>query len=110
MTLARFSASSLDNMALRILDLAATVRHIANICRENEVEDLSLHVNKVHEWIGHLEEWAHEGVGKLETDLIKSRAKQRAEQLLPARIALGSLGTTPIRKVNKPVKPAKPKP
>jgi hypothetical protein len=81
MTLLPFTPEDLDALALRFLDLAALARRMANSSRENELEGFTLHVNKVNEWLGHLEGWAHEGQAKLDTALIRQRGARRAQAL-----------------------------
>jgi hypothetical protein len=81
MTLLPFKPEDLDALALRFLDLAALARGMANSSRENELDGFTLHVNKVNEWLGHLEGWAIEGQAKLDTALIRQKGKRRAEAL-----------------------------
>ena len=81
MTLLPFKPEDLDALALRFLDLAALARGMANSSRENELDGFTLHVNKVNEWLGHLEDWALEGQGKLNTALIRQSGKLRAQSL-----------------------------
>ena len=81
MTLLPFKPEDLDALALRFLDLAAVARGMANSSRENDLEGFTLHVNKVNEWLGHLESWALEGQGKLDTALLKQRGTRRAQSL-----------------------------
>ena len=81
MTLLPFKPEDLDALALRFLDLAAVARGMANSSREYDLEGFTLHVNKVNEWLGHLEGWALEGQGKLDTALLKQRGTRRAQSL-----------------------------
>ena len=81
MTLMQFDPEALDVLALRLLDIAALVRKMANDSRENDLGNFQLHGNKINEWLGHLEGWAHEGRAKLETTLIKERGKARAQSV-----------------------------
>ena len=83
MTLAAFTPDSLDDLALRILDLAGVVRDMANTSRENGLDHMSLHVNKVREWLTRLEDWANDGSAKLETSVIKLRGARRAQSARP---------------------------
>ena len=101
MTLMPFTPQELDNLALHFLDLAATLRHMANKSRENELDSVPLHVNKVNEWLGHLDDWAVEASGKLETAVIKQRGARRAQSLpypqaesAPARRSAGKKKTS----------------
>jgi hypothetical protein len=97
MTLASFPPEALDALALRLLDVAAMVRKMAVSSRENEVGDFQLHGNKVHEWLGHLEQWAHEGDGKLQTSLIRQRGVRRA-QVPAASTAVARSSPPPARR------------
>jgi hypothetical protein len=81
MTLTPFSPDALDALALRLLDLAGMVRGMANSSRENQLEGFELHANKVQEWLGQLEDWAHEGAAKLEHTLIRQRGMRRAQAM-----------------------------
>jgi hypothetical protein len=81
MTLTPFTPETLDGLALRLLDLAAMLRDMANTTRDHDVSGFQLHVNKVNEWLAHLENWGHDGQAKLETLLIKQRGAQRAQNL-----------------------------
>jgi hypothetical protein len=77
MTLTPFPPAALDELALRLLDVAATVRKMANSARDNAVHDFQLHGNKAHEWLDHLEQWAYEGAGRLEAQVLRDRGARR---------------------------------
>ena len=81
MTLVPFPPESLDDLALRFLDLAATARQMAAASREYELVDFALHANKVHEWLGKMESWAHDASARLETAIIRQRGARRAQAL-----------------------------
>lgn len=101
MTLAPFTPESLDQLALRMLDLAGTIRGMANASREHGLGSFSLHVNKVQEWMGRMEDWANDGSVKIETSIIKLRGARRAQTNLGAAPARSS---RPARGKRKRVK------
>ncbi|HVU89535.1 MAG TPA: hypothetical protein VHD36_19560 [Pirellulales bacterium] len=80
MTLIPHSPANLDALALRLLDVAALVRGMANNSRENQIEDLPLHSNKAQEWLGRLEEWAHDGAARLELQVMRERGARRSQR------------------------------
>ena len=49
MTLQTYGPQNLDHLALRLLDIAAIVREMANLGREHGVADLALHDKKALE-------------------------------------------------------------
>lgn len=81
MTLSTFDSDSLDALALRFLDLAAAVRNMAVTAREHDLRNVPLHINKVNEWLGHLDNWCHDGTAKIEAQLLKQRGAMRAQVL-----------------------------
>ncbi len=83
MTLTPFPPDRLDELALRLLDLAGTVRGMSLKSRENSVPDFELHGQKIDEWLAHLEDWAHDGAARLETALIRQRGARRAQSATP---------------------------
>ncbi len=58
MTLQTYDPQQVDQLALRLLDLAAVVRQMANRSRENGIADFALHDKKALEWCAKLEQWA----------------------------------------------------
>ncbi|MBN2476814.1 MAG: hypothetical protein JXB62_19560 [Pirellulales bacterium] len=78
MTLQPYGPEKLDQFALRLLDLAAVMREVAQTCREHEITDLSLHDKKADEWCGRLDDWAHKARADLEVKIRQARAKRRA--------------------------------
>jgi hypothetical protein len=87
MTLIPFPPAALDELALRLLDVAATVRKMANSARDNAVQDFQLHGNKATEWLEHIEQWAYEGAGRLEAQIMRERGARRslATPSMPAK-------------------------
>ncbi len=78
MTLKPYDPQMLDQFALRLLDLAATLRQMAHRSRESPVGDFALHDKKAYEWIGNLERWARKSLADLEMRALEARARQRA--------------------------------
>ena len=78
MTLQPYGPEKLDHFALRLLDLAAAVRAMANDSREHEVTDLALHDKKAQEWFGKLNHWAHKVQAEVQMQIVQSRASRRA--------------------------------
>ena len=80
MTLQPYNPENLDRFALRFLDLAATLRSMANTCREQGVEDFALHDKKASEWCANLERWMHKVQAELEMQVIDARAARRVRE------------------------------
>ena len=78
MTLQRYNPQELDQFALRLLDLAAMLREMANISRENGITDVALHDKKAQEWCAKLEDWLHKTRADLDVRIHQARAKRRA--------------------------------
>jgi hypothetical protein len=78
MTLNPYDPAMLDHFALRLLDLAAEIRHMAQASREHAIDDFTLHDKKALEWISNLERWVRKAAADLEMRVIESRASRRA--------------------------------
>ncbi|OHB69301.1 MAG: hypothetical protein A2V70_08530 [Planctomycetes bacterium RBG_13_63_9] len=83
MTLQPYGPEQLDQFALRLLDLAAAMRAMANDSREHEVSDVALHDKKALEWLSRLDDWADKVRADLEVKVRQSRAKRRALSVGP---------------------------
>jgi len=57
MTLEQYTPEKFDQLALRLFDLAAKLREVANGARQNGVESLPVHDKKALLWIENLEQW-----------------------------------------------------
>ena len=79
MTLTSFPPDMLDELALRLLDIAAIVRKMANTGRENAIRDFQLHGNKAQEWLDHLERWAYEAAGTLDAEVLRQKGMRRGQ-------------------------------
>jgi len=77
MTLQTYDPRKLDEFGLRLLDLTALVRQIANRGREYGIADLALHDKKALEWCAKLEQWAHKTRADLEMRILQEKADQR---------------------------------
>lgn len=80
MTLQTYDPHKLDQFALRVLDLAATVRQMANRSREYGIADLALHDKKALEWCVKMERWAHKTQADLEVRILQQKAEQRGRE------------------------------
>jgi hypothetical protein len=90
MTLIAFTPDKLDEVALRILDIATVLRKMSQSSRDYNITGFELHNQKIEEWLGHLENWALEADGKLATTINKQRGDRRAlsaPPMPPARAA-----------------------
>jgi hypothetical protein len=77
MTLQTYDPQKLDQLALRLLDLASIVRQMASRSREQGIADLVLHDKKALEWCAKLEQWAHKTQADVEVRILQNRAEQR---------------------------------
>ena len=82
MTLQPFDAARLDDWALRLLDLAATFRRLAQHVRDEELEGLPLHDRKSSEWLARLEQWAHDAQARCERERLTRQGARRAQEFL----------------------------
>jgi hypothetical protein len=78
MTLKPYDPEMLDQLALRLLDVAAIMREMAEKSRRQAIQGLALHDKKAWEWIGNLERWAHKSQADLDVRIVEARASQRA--------------------------------
>jgi hypothetical protein len=83
MTLELYDADRLDQTALRILDIAAAFRQMADALRRSPEIELAMHDKKAAEWLAHLERWAAESHARLEMALVKRRGAKSAERFSP---------------------------
>lgn len=90
MTLIAFPPERLDELSLRLFDLAAEVRRMAMSSREIGLDDFQLHGNKAQEWLGQLEGWVHDAAARLDTAAIKRRGALRARQFASEAPPAGS--------------------
>ena len=82
MTLIPYDPPRLDELALRIFDMAAVYRRLAQRCRQEGIENVTLHDKKAMEWLAKLEFWAHESTQKLNLVELHHRGARRAKEIL----------------------------
>ena len=87
MTLIPYQPVELDRLALRILDLSADVRRMAQRSREHEVDAVALHGNKIQDWLMRLESWTHDAKARTEAEVNKQLGARRARELLSSTSA-----------------------
>ena len=80
MTLQSYSPEKLDELTLRALDLAASLREMAKKCRLNDMPSVELHAHKAIEWLGRLEEWVQKSSADLDVKIIGHRGAKRAKE------------------------------
>lgn len=79
MTLANYNPAQLDGLALRLLDIAAIVREMAHLSRQQGLETITLHDRKAQEWCDRLEHWARRAQAELDVRVRMDRATRRAQ-------------------------------
>jgi hypothetical protein len=85
MTLIPFTPDRLDALALRLLDLSATFRDMANQCRDEKLAQFKLHDKKAGEWLAKLERWTDESVRRFDLAVMRNRGARLAKQLSSGR-------------------------
>ena len=80
MTLQTYDPQQLDQFALRLFDLAAIVREMANRSREHGIADLVLHDKKALEACAKLEQWAHKIQADLDVRILQEKAERRSRR------------------------------
>lgn len=81
MTLANYTSGQLDELALRLLDIAALFREMAVRSRQQEIEPLPLHDRKAQEWCDKLEHWARRAQAEMDVKMRMARATRRARSV-----------------------------
>jgi hypothetical protein len=81
MTLNPYRPQDLDELALRLLDLAAIFRDMSRRARDQELPTLALNDKKAQEWISKLEHWAVRAHTDLEGKIRIERATRRAQSV-----------------------------
>jgi hypothetical protein len=82
MTLIPFPSADLDRLALRLLDLTGEVRRLARRTREQELDAVPLHANKIQEWLTKLESWSLDAAARTEAEINRQHGARRARELL----------------------------
>jgi hypothetical protein len=57
MTLSRYTPEMLDSMALRLLDVSASIRGMAEYVRSHKIQEVEVHDKKLLEWCEKIECW-----------------------------------------------------
>ncbi|MCE5303847.1 MAG: hypothetical protein LLF97_12175 [Planctomycetaceae bacterium] len=78
MTLQTYNPDQLDRLTLRMLDLAAILRQMANRSREHGIADFPLHDKKALEWCINLEQWAQKTQADLEVRILQQKSDRRS--------------------------------
>lgn len=78
MTLETYDPSRIDELALRLLDVAVTLRQISQTARTQGLGHVPLHDRKAQEWLGRLEEWARDADVRVQRAALTRRAQDRA--------------------------------
>lgn len=86
MTLVPYPPERLDALALELLDVAATLRNMAENSRAAGHRGLRLNGRKASLWLRSLELWAAHGAARLEAELLRARGARRAAELLPGAV------------------------
>jgi hypothetical protein len=81
MTLESYEPQEFDELALRLLDIASTLRRLAVRCRQEQLESMAVNDRKALEWLGNVEAWASKAEADLELAILKQRGAQRADEL-----------------------------
>ena len=87
MTLISYDADDLDQLALRLFDLAAVLRRMSTTSRDHATGQFKMHDKKALEWLSQLEEWAQRGAGELEVEIVRQKAQRRAAEVSTAKPA-----------------------
>lgn len=85
MTLEAYKPEQLDQLTLRVVDLAARLRAMASRCREADLPEFALHDRKAQEWLARLDEWALKTERELEIAVRRQQGARRARELSSER-------------------------
>jgi len=80
MTLEAYDADQLDQLALRVFDLAAVLRKMAETQRKKSLGEFLLHDKKAVEWIARLEQWARRADAEMQMQQIRVQADADARR------------------------------
>jgi hypothetical protein len=81
MTLKPYTPDRLDQLALRLLDLASRVRDISRACRDEGLNQLELHDRKALEHLDRVEEWLYKAEADQKVASVKNQGKQHAKKM-----------------------------
>jgi hypothetical protein len=86
MTLEPYNPDRLDLLALRLLDLSAKARGMAQLCREEQLDGLDLHDRKALEYLGKFEEWLYRAEAELPLVVMKHRGRRHARKVQAGKV------------------------
>ncbi len=81
MTLEPYRPERLDDLTLRLLDVAAQLRRMAQLAREAELPAVELHDRKALEWIEKLEKWGVGAESDLHRQATLAKSARKARQV-----------------------------
>ena len=81
MTLQPYTPDRLDELTLRIVDVASRLRRMAERARGQEVNEFHIHDKKALEWLERLEEWSQKSETDLDLALLRERGVRRAGEV-----------------------------
>jgi hypothetical protein len=81
MTLKAYTPDRLDEVALRLLDLAGRVRAIAQACRQEGLGHVELHDRKALEHLDRVEEWLYKAEADQKVASVKNQGRQHAKKM-----------------------------
>jgi hypothetical protein len=81
MTLKPYTPDRLDELALRLLDLAGRVRTIALACRQEKLDHVELHDRKALEHLDRVEEWLYKAEADQKVASVKNQGRQHAKKM-----------------------------
>jgi hypothetical protein len=85
MTLEPYDPDRLDDLSLRVLDLCARLRTLAQKSRQEELPAIDLHDRKALEWLEKLDEWVLRAEVEMDRCARKNRGDRRARQTQATR-------------------------
>lgn len=81
MTLKPYTSDRLDELALRLLDLAGRVRNISLACRQEGLNHVELHDRKALEHLDRVEEWLYKAEADQKVASVKNQGRQHAKKM-----------------------------
>ena len=85
MTLEPYDPERLDGMSLRVLDLCARLRNLAQKSRQEQLPPIGLNDRKALEWLDKLEEWLVRAEGEVNRHVHNTHGERRAHQVRSTR-------------------------
>ncbi|MBX9791690.1 MAG: hypothetical protein K2Y37_22435 [Pirellulales bacterium] len=86
MTLEAYNQQRIDELSLRVLEVATSLRNMARLVHENGLQRVAMHDKKALEWLAKLEDWALKSQAALELAAHRTRgARRAAEVATPAK-------------------------